>query len=321
MKITSVHSNLRLVLAASLMLIYSFNGTHYQLLNNQSTLLSDRQVVQHHPLLHPSSDIIKMLKKIHKHQQQLQAPYSEEDNALKRVSVRWGDFVLYPPSPVRTKNYIKPAVLKSLRKCLVNGSDSFESNRVMNGSKSTSTNATAFRACHDAWDDRFLSIWKSRKVKGLCEEGAASRISCYDSATTSAGRSRLCLFENAMMNFKKVRRRKVEGQLTRSWERGFLAADCGDMAADDIGYQLLYKPDIEGREDATCDYVFNETVLVYSHDNIRSFGSMVNDHLNVWTMLWLTGHSHVSGDVTFLNMDAMKRGGKFNADQVNQYFR
>lgn len=310
MKISWIHSKLLLVLAALLMLIYSLNDTHHQL-SNQSTL--------HNRLFPQHSSDSKGQKKLHKQQHQLQAPYSDEDNALRRVSVRWGDFVLYPPAPLRTKNYIKPAVLKSLRQCVVNGSDPFERERDMTGPKSTNT--TAVRACQDAWDDRFLSIWKSRMVKGLCEEGAASRISCYDSAMTGAGRSRLCVFDNAMMNFKKVRRRKVEGHLTRSWERGFLAADCGDMAADDIGYQLLYKPDIEGREDAQCDYVFNETVLVYSHDNIRSFGAMVNDYLNVWTMLWLTGHSHLSGDISFLNMDAMKRGGKFNADQVNHYFK
>lgn len=314
MKISWIHYKLLLVLAALLMLIYSINDTQHRL-SNQSTL--------HNSLFPQRSFDVKGQKKLHKqqqHHQQLQAPYSDEVNTLRRVSVRWGDFVLYPPAPVRTKNYIKPAVLKSLRKCAVNGSDPFERERDdIIGSKST--NMTVVRACQDAWDDRFLSIWKSRMVKGLCEEGAASRINCYDSTMTGAGRSRLCVFENAMMNFKKVRRRKVEGHLTRSWERGFLAADCGDMAADDIGYQLLYKPDIEGREDALCDYVFNETVLVYSHDNTRSFGAMVNDYLNVWTMLWLTGHSHVSGDISFLNMDAMKRGGKFNADQLNHYFK
>lgn len=301
-----------LVLAALLMLIYSFNDTQHPL-SNHSTLSSTNSLFQQR-----SSDV-KGQKKLHK--QQHQAPYSDEDNALRRVSVRWGEFVLYPPAPVRTKNYIKPAVLKSLRQCTVNGSDPSERERNIIGPKSNNATTTA-RACHDtAWDDRFLSIWKNRMVKGLCEEGAVSRISCYDSAMTGAGRSRLCVFDNAMMNFKKVRRRKVEGHLTRSWERGFLAADCGDMAADDIGYQLLYKPDIEGREDALCDFVFNETVLVYSHDNTRSFGAMVNDYLNVWTMLWVTGHSHVSGDISFLNMDAMKRGGKFNADQVNHYFK
>ena len=129
------------------------------------------------------------------------------------------------------------------------------------------------------------------------------------------------------MNFQKVRKRKTAGEggggggtQQRSWERGFLSADCGEMAPDDIGYLPLYKPDIEGREQAVCDYVFNETVLAYSHENIRNFGAVANDYMNVWTMLWLAGVSHVSRDVSFLNIDGIKKGRYFG-DQPNQFFR
>lgn len=122
------------------------------------------------------------------------------------------------------------------------------------------------------------------------------------------------------MDFRKIHKRKHEGKVSRSWERGFLSADCGDMAPDDIGYSQLYKPDIEGRELAMCKYVFNETVLVYSHDNIRNFGSFVNDYLNVWSMLWLSGYSKFSKDITFLNIDSMRKG-KYFGDQMNQYFK
>lgn len=124
------------------------------------------------------------------------------------------------------------------------------------------------------------------------------------------------------MNFRKVRRRKQpDGHIGRSWERGFLSADCGDMAPDDIGYLPLYKPDIEGRDSAICDYVFNETVLVYSHDNIRNFGSMVTDYLNIWTTLWLAGLSRHTRDISLLNIDHMKRGKAYGGDAMNQFFR
>ena len=122
------------------------------------------------------------------------------------------------------------------------------------------------------------------------------------------------------MNFRKVRKRKQDGHTTRHWERGFLSADCGDMAVDDIGYLLLYKPDIEGRDDAICNYVFNETVVLYSHENIRNFGQMVSDYMNVWTMLWLAGLSRETKDVTFFNIDAIKKGKFFN-DATNHFFR
>lgn len=75
-----------------------------------------------------------------------------------------------------------------------------------------------------------------------------------------------------------------------------------------------------GREDAVCDYVFNETVLAYSHENIRNYAAMSNDYLNVWSMLWLAGVSQTSRDVTFFNIDGIKRGRYF-ADMPNQFFR
>lgn len=87
-------------------------------------------------------------------------------------------------------------------------------------------------------------------------------------------------------------RRRVQGDGTvlRLWERGFIAADCGYTAKDEIeGYFPQYKPDIEGQSDALCDFVFNETVVAYSHDNIKHLGHTMNDVLNVWSMLWLTG--------------------------------
>jgi hypothetical protein len=35
--------------------------------------------------------------------------------------------------------------------------------------------------------------------------------------------------------------------------------------------------------------VINETVLLYSHDNIRNLAHTLNDLMNVWLMLWLSG--------------------------------
>lgn len=172
---------------------------------------------------------------------------------------------------------------------------------------------------HQVWNDRYINIWKSRRVKDLCEANANSRITCFDSPQP---KSRYCVMENAMMNFRKVRRRKAEGGqgVTRSWEKGFLSADCGDMAPEDIGYLGLYKPDIDGRDDAVCDFVFNETVLAYSHENSRSLYAMVNDYMNLWTTLWLSGSARFSKDVTLLNIDGIKKS-KYYADVPNQFFK
>jgi hypothetical protein len=125
------------------------------------------------------------------------------------------------------------------------------------------------------------------------------------------------------MNFKKMRKkRNHENSFSRSWERGFLSADCGSFGKDDIGYFPLYKPDIEGSDDAICDYVFNETVIMYSHDNIRNFGSMFTDYMNIWVLMWLNGVSQQSKDITLFNIDNVNRKGKYFNDQVNnQYFK
>jgi hypothetical protein len=94
------------------------------------------------------------------------------------------------------------------------------------------------------------------------------------------------------MNFRKMRARNTDGSSQRLWERGFLASDCGFEGKDEIeGYFSQYKPDIEGQNDAVCDYMFREPVIVYSHDNIKHLGHTMNDMLNIWTVLWLSQHA------------------------------
>ena len=86
-----------------------------------------------------------------------------------------------------------------------------------------------------------------------------------------------------------MRRQERNGVIQRQWEQGFLSSDCGYTAKEDIAYFALYKPDIDGSSDAVCDYIFNETVIAYSHDNSLNFRHNMNDFMNVWTLLWLTG--------------------------------
>lgn len=177
-------------------------------------------------------------------------------------------------------------------------------------------------SCDDMWGDGFLQSWKRNKVnEKLCEDtGANSKITCQDSPYPT---SRFCIFENAMMNFKRSRiMTRNDGNPYRAFEKGFLSADCGYTAKDNIGYLQIYKPDIDGSTDAICDFMFNETVLVYSHDNIKNLGhSMISDFLNVWTMMWLSGNSRKSKDITLLNLDGIFKSTHYNHDKTNQYFR
>lgn len=68
-----------------------------------------------------------------------------------------------------------------------------------------------------------------------------------------------------------------------------------------------------------CDYVFNETVLAYSHDNIKSFSHIFSDYLNIQSMLLLSGEAAHTQDVTLLNIDSF-RMQPFYGDQANAYF-
>lgn len=81
----------------------------------------------------------------------------------------------------------------------------------------------------------------------------------------------------------------------------------------------MYKPDIDGSSDAVCDYVFNETVLAYSHDNVKAFSHMFSDYLNVQSLLWLSGAAAYAKDVSLLNIDSF-RMQQYYGDQPNEYF-
>jgi hypothetical protein len=139
-----------------------------------------------------------------------------------------------------------------------------------------------------------------------------------------------------MLNFRKMRKRKQQSE--RVFEKGFLAADCGEMAPEDINYFQLYSPDVERKDDLPCHYVLNETVLLYSHDHhhLRNFGFMMNDYMNIWMMLWLSGLSKYSKDISLLHLDSFIPGKKgaviatgdrqqqqqqYPLDHTNQFFK
>lgn len=70
----------------------------------------------------------------------------------------------------------------------------------------------------------FVTTWANKTVsKGFCDTKANSRITCVDS---TGGGSRVCIFDNVMIDFRKMRTKKRDGRVaTRIWERGFITAD------------------------------------------------------------------------------------------------
>ncbi len=69
-----------------------------------------------------------------------------------------------------------------------------------------------------------------------------------------------------------------------------------------------------------CDYVVNETVLAYSHDDIHNLGHTMSDLMNVWLMLWLSQHGPHAKSIHFLNIDALRQGHNYH-DALSQFGR
>jgi hypothetical protein len=61
----------------------------------------------------------------------------------------------------------------------------------------------------------------------------------------------------------------------------------------------------------TYTHTHIHTVLAYSHDDIHNLGHSMTDFMNVWAMLWLSGMSPHTKDITFLNIDAIRMGHSY----------
>jgi hypothetical protein len=61
-----------------------------------------------------------------------------------------------------------------------------------------------------------------------------------------------------------------------------------------------------------CDYVIEETVLAYSHDDIQNLGHTMSDFMNVWLMLWLSQQAAYAWYVNFLNIAAIWLAKKYH---------
>ena len=159
--------------------------------------------------------------------------------------------------------------------------------------------------CDDTFGDYHIQYWKKNKVmKDLCNKsGSGSKVYCVDSQSEA----RFCQFENVMLDFSKMHDVARPGRTkSRKWDEGFLATDCG-ASNDGLGFYEFYKPSVDPNS-AVCDFVFNETVVPYSHDDINNLGHSMSDFLMVWAIMWLGGVAQYSRDITFINIDAIRMG-------------
>jgi hypothetical protein len=178
-------------------------------------------------------------------------------------------------------------------------------------------------SCDDAWGDNAIVAWKKNILQAdLCgnkaenkknkkEKKYSSKVICRDSLNNQ----RVCVFENVLMDFSKLKNVRRPGRSdSRAWDKGFLTTDCDPVNSLDIDYyKYFYQPGIQTKA-VSCDYVINETVLVYGHDDTKNLGHSMSDFMNVWAMLWLSGLGNYAQEMVFLNMDAIRMGHNYYDD-------
>lgn len=107
---------------------------------------------------------------------------------------------------------------------------------------------------------------------------------------------------------------------SKRFKQDYMTMDCKDGSKlDGFTFPHLLSPTASSTTKGTCDYVIDDTVLLFSHDNIRNAAHTLNDIMNVWTMLWLDGKARNSKSIPFLTIDALKQYNNFD-DLINQYY-
>lgn len=176
-------------------------------------------------------------------------------------------------------------------------------------------------SCDDAFGDEQIRSWRSNPVSGLCsppgeeEDTYTSNLHCVDSRS----RARFCTLENSLMDLSKMHSIHRPGSTdSRRWDEGFLSSHCSPkLRGKKINYYELYAPQVDP-ETTMCDYVFNETVIVVSQDQSKNLGHTMNDFMNTWAALWLAGVGSHTGQITLLNVDAVREGHNYN-DELFQF--
>eukprot|EP01041_Mallomonas_annulata_P010209 gene10210-21281_t len=154
------------------------------------------------------------------------------------------------------------------------------------------------------------------KSKPFCPKNANSKVRCFNSDATN----RICMYQNVMIDFNKMHKVERPNKTpSRKWDRGFLSGDCGSQGREIPDYWPVgYSPMLD-TSTSTCDYVFPETVIIYSHDELRNIGHTMQDLMNVWLMTVLAGQSETAKDISFINLDALRLYNNHN-DETNEFF-
>lgn len=170
-------------------------------------------------------------------------------------------------------------------------------------------------SCDDSWGDAHINTWKKTLNEQLqCDVGRPSQMECFSNVNKDV----YCSLKNAMIDFSKVQKVSRPGNTpSKKFEHNFISADCkADKMEPSFPFPHLYSPELSTKQ---CDYVYNGTLLMFSHDDIRNLGHTLNDIMNVWVLMWLNGIARHAKSVDMLNIDSFKLGHNFD-DNPNVFF-
>ena len=210
-------------------------------------------------------------------------------------------------------------------------------------------------SCDDTWGENLIYKWRQHRAGG----GGATRYNATGCNTENTGTDcyehevygSVCIVKNAVIDFSKseilplLGRDKGSGLLTRKVKPGFVRSvrvggdglfgvgggpTCkakrvpGSVSGSGSGSLVDIGGVGDGEGKIRCDVVLNETLVLYSHDEIGiaegNLGHFMNDALNVHLVLLLSGEARHSRDnAVLLNVDGL-RTELFSGDQENHFF-
>jgi hypothetical protein len=165
-KTQSYSNNLRTTTATTGKLVSGMGSVSASAHNaNSSTQHHHQQQQQHITYLEK-----KKKKRLEKEQNPLTLGlnpfrYQDQENILHSVAMTWEQFLHLPTQPPRHTLSIPHSITKRLKVC------SFKNS----GNINITANSNR-KGCNNIWNDQFLNSWKTRKVKGLCEDNANSKV-------------------------------------------------------------------------------------------------------------------------------------------------
>eukprot|EP01039_Chlorochromonas_danica_P004295 gene4295-4715_t len=173
-------------------------------------------------------------------------------------------------------------------------------------------------SCDDSWGDRHIRQWRNQSSQGiLCRAERTSKVNCK----LNDNKDTFCIMDNVMIDFSKVKKVPRSGSTpSKKFEQNFLSSDCLERhdasMAGQFPFPHLFSTSLSSGK---CDVVYNGTLLLFSHDDIRNVGHTMNDIMNVWVSLWLGGIARYSREIDMLNIDSFKLGHNFD-DKPNRFF-